>query len=89
MPATIADTTQRLRGAGAMPHGFQTVDRSARGVRGPEPHRRPAAAVLLGDSAELLAIVWSVPLAVMLVGTPIALTLAFLLWIVRSARGAF
>jgi hypothetical protein len=44
--------------------------------------------VLMG-SVELLAVVWSVPLAVLLVGSPIALTIVLLLWLGRLALNAF
>lgn len=43
----------------------------------------------LMDGAMLLGVVWSIPIAVLVVGTPVALTIAFLLWLVRLARGAF
>ena len=44
---------------------------------------------LLTDSVELLGLVWSIPLAMLLVGTPIALAIALLLWLGRLALGGF
>ena len=41
------------------------------------------------DGVMLLGVVWSVPVAILVVGTPVALAIAFLLWLVRLARGAF
>jgi hypothetical protein len=41
------------------------------------------------DTVELLAVVWTVPLAILLVGAPIALAIALLLWLARLARSAF
>ena len=43
----------------------------------------------LMDGLMLLGIVWSIPVAVLVVGTPVALGVAFLLWLVRLALGAF
>jgi hypothetical protein len=43
----------------------------------------------LMDGVMLLGVVWSLPLAVLVVGTPVALAIAFLLWLVRLALGAF
>lgn len=43
----------------------------------------------LKDAVLLLGVVWSLPVAVLVVGTPIALAIAFLLWLVRLALGAF
>jgi hypothetical protein len=40
------------------------------------------------DSVQLLALVWSVPLAMLLVGAPIALALALLVWLGRLALSA-
>jgi hypothetical protein len=37
----------------------------------------------------LLGVVWSIPVAVLLVGTPVALAIALLLRLVRLALGAF
>ena len=41
------------------------------------------------DGVHLLAVVWSVPLAVLLVGAPIALAIAVLLRLGRLALSAF
>jgi hypothetical protein len=41
------------------------------------------------DAVELLAVVWTIPLAILLVGAPIALAAALLLWLARLARSAF
>jgi hypothetical protein len=43
----------------------------------------------LRNAVDLLAVVVSVPLAILVVGTPIALAIALLLWIGRFARGLF
>jgi hypothetical protein len=43
----------------------------------------------LMDGVMLLGVVWSIPVAVLVVGTPVALAIAFLLWLVRLALGAF
>ena len=43
----------------------------------------------LMDGVRLLGVVLSVPLAVLLVGTPVALAITFLLWMGRMALGAF
>jgi hypothetical protein len=37
----------------------------------------------------LLGVVWSIPVAVLVVGTPVALAIAFLLWLVQLALRAF
>lgn len=42
----------------------------------------------LMDGVMLLGVVWSLPVAVLVVGTPIALVIVFLLWLVRLALGA-
>ena len=44
---------------------------------------------VLTDSVELLGLVWSIPLAILLVGTPIALAIALLLWLGRLALSGF
>jgi hypothetical protein len=41
------------------------------------------------DGVLLLGVLWSLPVAVLVVGTPVALAIAFLLWLVRLALGAF
>jgi hypothetical protein len=43
----------------------------------------------LADGAALLAVVWVIPLGILLVGAPVALAIALLLWIGRLARSAF
>jgi hypothetical protein len=43
----------------------------------------------LVDGVALLGVLWSIPLAVLVVGTPIVLTIAFVLWLVRLALTAF
>jgi hypothetical protein len=40
------------------------------------------------DGVTLLGVVWSFAVAVLVVGIPIALTIAFLLWVVRLALAA-
>lgn len=40
------------------------------------------------DGLWLVAVAWSVPIVVLVVGTPIALAIIALLWAVRSALGA-
>jgi hypothetical protein len=55
------------------------------GVRGLPSRWRVAAE----DSIELLALVWSIPLAMVVVGTPIALAVALLLWLGRVTLSAF
>ena len=44
---------------------------------------------VLVDVVGLFAVVWSIPLAVLLVGTPIVLTVVLMLWLGRLALGAF
>ena len=39
------------------------------------------------DAIQLLGLVLSVPIAILLVGAPVALAIAFLLWMVRLAGG--
>lgn len=43
----------------------------------------------LMDGVSLLGVVWSLPVAVLVVGTPVALVIAFMLWLVRLALSAF
>jgi hypothetical protein len=40
------------------------------------------------DAAALLGVVWMVPLGMLLVGAPVALAIALVLWLARLARGA-
>jgi hypothetical protein len=42
----------------------------------------------LRDAVALLAVVWTIPLAILLVGAPVALAVALLLWLARLARSA-
>jgi hypothetical protein len=44
---------------------------------------------ILKDAAALLALVLFIPFAVLLVGTPVALFIALLLWLGRMVSGAF
>jgi hypothetical protein len=41
----------------------------------------------LMDAVQLLGLVLSVPVAILLVGAPVALTIALLLWLARLAGG--
>ena len=41
----------------------------------------------LMDAIQLLGLTLSVPIAILLVGAPLALAIAFLLWLVRLAGG--
>jgi hypothetical protein len=41
------------------------------------------------DGVLTLGAVWIIPIAVLAVGIPVALAIAFLLWLVQLARGAF
>jgi hypothetical protein len=43
----------------------------------------------LMDGVMMLGVVWTIPVAVLAVGTPVALAVAFLLWLVRLALHAF
>ena len=44
---------------------------------------------ILKDTAALAALVFFIPFAILLVGTPVALVIMFLLWAGRMAAGAF
>jgi hypothetical protein len=44
---------------------------------------------LRDDGVILLGIVWSIPVAVLVIGTAVALAIAFLLWLVRLTLHAF
>lgn len=44
---------------------------------------------ILKDGASLLALVFFIPFAILLVGTPVALVIALLLWLARLASGSF
>jgi hypothetical protein len=41
------------------------------------------------DGVTLLGVVWSIAVAVLVVGTPLALTIVFVLWVARLALAAF
>jgi hypothetical protein len=43
----------------------------------------------LQDAAMVLGVLWSIPVAVLVVGTSVALAIASLLWLVRLALSAF
>ena len=43
----------------------------------------------LADLAALLAVVWVIPVGILLVGAPVALAIALLLWLGRMVRGGF
>jgi hypothetical protein len=44
---------------------------------------------VLSDAADLLALVWLIPLAILVVGAPFALFGAGLLWLARLSRAAW
>jgi hypothetical protein len=44
---------------------------------------------ILKDAAALLALVFFIPFAILLVGTPVALVIMFVLWVARMAVGTF
>jgi hypothetical protein len=44
---------------------------------------------ILTDAAGLLALVWLIPLAILVIGAPFALVGAGLVWLARLARGAW
>ena len=44
---------------------------------------------VLADGVSLLVFAWTIPFAILLVGTPVALTIALLLWVVRLTLNAF
>jgi hypothetical protein len=43
----------------------------------------------LEDGVWLVGVAWTLPLAVLVIGTPLALAIVLLLWAGRSALGAF
>lgn len=43
---------------------------------------------VMTDALSLVAVAWSVPLVVLVVGTPIALAIVLLLWVGRQVLGA-
>jgi hypothetical protein len=64
------------------------AERGEAGVHANGHIRRWRWATVLTDSVGLLGLVWSIPLAMALVGTPIALAIALLLWLYRLAFSA-
>jgi hypothetical protein len=70
-----------------------TVGGSVRAIRLDEDRRDVGSSLwswtTLMDGVLLLGVVCSVPIAVLIVGTPVALAIAFLLWLVRLALHAF
>ena len=48
---------------------------------------RPQWTTRLMDAIQLLGVVLSVPVAILLVGAPVALAIALLLWLARSVLG--
>ena len=54
----------------------------------PDPIRRFSLRGSLAGAAELLAVVLLVPVAILAIGTPIALVIAGCLWLARLARAA-
>jgi hypothetical protein len=59
------------------------------GVRGDHAKTLWSWRIILADGVALLALAWTIPFAILLVGTPVALTLALLLWIGRLTLNAF
>ena len=53
------------------------------------PAPRWGAGTALADAGDLLALAWGLPLAILAVGTPIALVVTLVLWLGRMALGAF
>ena len=72
---------------GAMPGA--SLARAARAARqDARPRRRLWSRAALVDGLTLFALAWSVPVAVLAIGTPFALAAALLLWLVRLASSA-
>jgi len=44
---------------------------------------------VLADGLSLLALAWTIPFAILLVGTPVALTIVLVLWLGRLTLSAF
>lgn len=85
---TFAETTHPLHdGVGATLYAVRRrrVPLQVLSPQRPSLHARVGA--VLTDTAYLLALVATVPVAVMLVGTPLALTIVLILWIGRQALG--
>jgi hypothetical protein len=53
------------------------------------PSERWGVREALGDVGYGLILAWGLPLAVLAVGTPVALLIALGLWLVHGARGGF
>lgn len=53
------------------------------------PAPRWGAGAALSDAGDLLALAWGLPLAILAVGTPLALVVVLMLWLGRMALGAF
>lgn len=62
---------------------------SGEGVLVTRPETPWQVSQVLRNSVEVLAVVWTFPIAVLLVGSPIALIIVSLLWVARLALGAF
>ena len=92
----IATASLPIRGAGLASASASAVGRerpfpTGRGgvidvTRPPQPWRWRTVAM---DALSLVAVAWSVPLVVLVVGTPIALAIVLLVWSVRRVLGAF
>ena len=86
MAATLASTELSHRTDGWQdPRHDSRAHRGATAATPASPWRKGA---LLTNALEVLAVVWSVPLAVLLVGTPFALAIVALLWLVRQLAAA-
>ncbi len=84
MAATVSEAnhlaiSSRLARPGA------AVERSNAGVNVDGRMRPWRWTTVLTDSVGLLGLVWSIPLAMALVGTPIALAIALVVWLYRLA----
>lgn len=89
MTATVSETIHIPR-----PTWYRTPVKNVKsgGVSGERVDRTDRSAgwrSALADGVALLALAWTIPFAILLVGTPVALTIALLLWIGRLALNAF
>jgi hypothetical protein len=84
MTATSSEAV--FRGVGFLPG--VAVPRSESGVHVDGGIRPWQWTTVLTDSIGLLALIWSIPLAMALVGTPIAAAIALVLWLYRLAFSA-
>jgi hypothetical protein len=89
MTATVSETIHVPR-----PTWYRTPVKNVEsgGVSGERVDRADGSAgwrSALADGVALLALAWTIPFAILLVGTPVALTIALLLWIGRLALNAF